>query len=95
MKLKLKKGKVICSILLICLEVGLEWGTPKPSLFYPVDLDRVIPAQVVQRKKASMISIKSEMLSVESLVYLRALAFEIVVEEEDFSMFSSVFDPKQ
>lgn len=69
--------------------------TPKPSLFYPVDLDRGIPAQVVQRKMASMISIKSEMLSVEIWVYLRALAFEILVEEEDFSKFSSAFDPKQ
>lgn len=75
--------------------MGTWTGTPKPSLFYPVDLDIVIPAQVVQRKMASMISIKSEMLSMESLVYLRALAFEILVEEEDFSTFSSAFDPKQ
>lgn len=41
----------------------------------------------------SMISIKSELLSVESFVYLRALAFEILVEE-DFSKFSFAFDPK-
>lgn len=44
---------------------------------------------------ASMISITSEMLSVESLVYLRALTFEILVEEEYFSEFSSAFDPQK
>lgn len=40
--------------------MGTWRRTPKPSLFYPIDLDRVIPAQVVQRKMASVISIKSE-----------------------------------
>lgn len=46
------------------------------------------PAKKPQRKMASMIPIKSEeILSVKSLTYLRAIPFEILVEEEAFESF--------
>lgn len=49
-------------------------------------------AQIVQRRMASMIPIKSkEVLLVKSWVYLGEFAFEVLVEEERFSKVSCAF----